>query len=106
MILLETGMRVSERIGLTFDDIDFDTRRIRVNHQLQRTRLKDTGHSEYYIEQTKTENGVRYIPMSDNVYDSLKRIISNRKKLKKEWIIDGYTGFLLVDKDDKETCVR
>lgn len=38
--------------------------------------------------------------MSDNVYDSLKRIISNRKKLKKEWIIDGYTGFLLVDKDD------
>lgn len=34
MILLETGMRVSELIGLTFDDIDFDTRRIRVNHQL------------------------------------------------------------------------
>ena len=101
MILLETGMRVSELVGLTFSDIDFDTRRIRVNHQLQRTRLKDTGHSEYYIEETKTENGVRYIPMSDRVYDSLKRIIANRKKLKKEWVIDGYTGFLLMDKDDK-----
>lgn len=101
IILLETGMRVSELVGLTFSDVDFDTRRIRVNHQLQRTRLKDTGHSEYYIEETKTENGVRYIPMSDKVYDSLKRIISNRKKLKKEWIIDGYTGFLLMDKNDK-----
>lgn len=100
VILLETGMRVSELAGLTFKDIDFENRKIVVSHQLQRTKLGDKGHSEYYIEETKTENGIRYIPMSDKVYASLKNIIRNRKKLKKEVIIDGYTGFLFLDKND------
>lgn len=37
--------------------------------------------------------------------DSLKRVIENRKILKKEWIINGYTGFLLLDKDNKPKMV-
>ena len=35
----------------------------------------------------------------DHVYASLKNILSRRRKLKREPVIDGYTGFLLIDKN-------
>ena len=41
--------------------------------------------------------------MEDDVYKSFERIIANRKKPKKEPVIDGYSGFLFLDKDDNPT---
>ena len=38
VVLLGTGMRVSEFCGLTKSDLDFESRRIRVDHQLVRER--------------------------------------------------------------------
>lgn len=87
-------MRISELCGLTIADLDFDRRRIRVDHQLVRTQ-----DGKRYIEKTKTECGCRYIPMSDEVYESFYNILSNRKKQKKEVMIDGYAGFILLDKN-------
>lgn len=84
VVLLETGMRVSEFCGLTKSDLDFENRKIRVDHQLIRER-----NGKCYVEQTKTESGRRYIPMTDNVYQSLKNIVAKRRKPKTEWIIDG-----------------
>ena len=37
--------------------------------------------------------------MTDEVYESLKRIIAKRPKLKKEIIIDGYSGFIMLDRN-------
>ena len=37
-ILFKTGLRISEFVGLTTQDIDLKKRTIDVNHQLQRTR--------------------------------------------------------------------
>ena len=96
VILLETGIRVSEFCGLTKNDLDFENRYIRVDHQLVRERG-----GKYYVEKTKTESGCRRIPMTDNVYHSLKRILAGRKKLRKEPVIDGYGGFLLIDKNGR-----
>lgn len=93
-VLLGTGMRVSEFCGLTISDLDFENRRIFVEKQL----LKEKG-GVYHVEKTKTESGVRYIPMSDEVYQSLKNILARRQKPKKEMLIDGYAGFLLLDKN-------
>jgi len=39
--------------------------------------------------------------MTEEVYESLKNFLARRKKLKTESIVDGYSGFLLPDKDDK-----
>lgn len=78
VVLLETGMRVSEFCGLTKSDLDFEKRRILVNHQLVRERS-----GKYCVEKTKIECGCRYIPMTDNVYESLKNILTNRPKVKK-----------------------
>lgn len=94
-ILFNTGLRVSEFCGLTISDIDFKNKCIRVDHQLQRTRKM-----EYVIEDTKTKSGERFVPMSDEVMACFRRIINNRKKLFKEPMIDGYTGFLFLDKND------
>lgn len=55
---------------------------------------------EYVIEAPKTEKGIRYVPMTDEVAESFRKIIKNRKAPKAEPIIDGYTGFLFLDKND------
>lgn len=94
-ILFHTGLRISEFVGLTVSDIDFENRRINVDHQLQRKR-----NMEYIIEETKTDAGVRQIPMTDDVYDCFQRIIANRKKPKVEPMIDGKIGFLYLDKNE------
>ena len=94
-ILFHTGLRISEFVGLTISDIDFENRRINVDHQLQRKR-----NMEYIIEETKTDAGVMQIPMTDDVYDCFQRIIANRKKPKVEPMIDGKIGFLYLDKNE------
>ena len=96
IVLLGTGMRVSEFCGLTVEDLDFDTGKIHVDKQLVRERG-----GKYYVEKTKTVCGCRDIPMTDQVKDSLRRILKNRPKIRKEKKIDGYSGFLLLDKDQK-----
>ena len=93
-ILFNTGLRISEFCGLTISDIDFKKKRIRVDHQLQRKR-----DMEYIIEDTKTKSGERYVPMSQQVMDCFRRIIDNRKAPNQEPMIDGYTGFLFLDKN-------
>lgn len=75
VVLLGTGMHVSEFCGLTMSDLDFSNRRIRVDHQLVRERG-----GKYYVEKTKTACGVRFIPMTDDVHQSLKNILASRKK--------------------------
>ena len=94
-ILFKTGLRISEFCGLTLSDIDFEEKKISVNHQLQRTR-----DMKYVIEDTKTSSGTRIIPMTEEVQECFKRIVENRKKPKKEPVIDGYKGFLFLDKKD------
>ncbi len=94
-ILFKTGLRISEFVGLTMKDIDFKSMTINVNHQLQRT-----SNMEYVIEDTKTTCGTRVLPMTEDVADCFRRIITNRKKLRKEPKIAGYSGFLFLDKND------
>lgn len=93
VILLGTGMRVSELYGLTFKDVDLKARRISVNHQLCRTADKP-----YFITSPKTSSGVRYIPMSDGVYEAFAHTLQKRAKPKIEQLIDGYSGFIFLDK--------
>jgi len=93
-ILFETGMRISEFVGLTVSDLDMRNRKITIDHQLQRTR-----DMQYVIEDTKTSCGTREIPMADEVYECFKTIIQNRKKPKIEPIIGGKSGFLYLDKN-------
>lgn len=94
-ILFHTGLRISEFCGLTIQDIEFEEMRIKVDHQLQRT-----SQMEYVIQQPKTESGIRYVPMTEEVASCFRRIIANRAHPKAEPMVDGYAGFLFLDKND------
>lgn len=94
-ILFKTGLRISEFCGLTIRDIDFKNRILNIDHQLQRA-----SNMEYVIQSTKTSSGTRRIPMTDEVAETFKRIIENRRKVKVEPAIAGYTGFLYLDKNN------
>lgn len=95
-ILFKTGLRISEFCGLTIKDIEFEEKRIKVDHQLQRKR-----NMEYYIVEPKTESGNRYVPMTAEVAECFHRIIDNRVSPAVEPMVDGYAGFLFLDKNDK-----
>ena len=94
-ILFKTGMRISEFTGLTLRDVDLENKTVNIDHQLQKTGTL------VYIDTTKTYAGKRVIPISDDVCGCFQRIIDNRKKVKVEPMIDGYSGFLCFDKDGK-----
>lgn len=95
-ILFKTGLRISEFVGLTVRDIDFENSRIIVDHQLQRTR-----NMKYVIEDPKTGCGTRMVPMTTEVKECFARILANRKPPKVEPVVQGYSGFLFLDKNGR-----
>ena len=96
-ILFNTGLRISEFVGLTISDIDFDNMVINVDHQLVRVYNEKKA---YIIQKTKTTAGVRKVPMTEQVAECFRTIIKNRRKVKKEPVVDGYSGFLYLDQND------
>ena len=90
IILLNTGLRVSELYGLTKADVDFTTRRIYVRRQLCR-KAGDT----LYIETPKSKQGNRCIPMTDDAFDALRRVMSSERP-QVERMIDGCSGFIFI----------
>ena len=90
LILLRTGLRISELCGLTRSDLDFEHHTIRISHQL----LK--GKDGYYIDEPKTKSGNRNVPMSEETEKALQRVL-NRKQKPRYREIDGYRNFLFLD---------
>ena len=93
VVLLGTGIRISEFCGLTPADLDFENRLINVDHQL----LKDSD-GNYYIGTPKTQSGIRQIPMCEEVYQALQRLVAKRKQTQ-IIRIDGYSNFLSLDRN-------
>lgn len=89
IILLGTGLRISELCGLTLADIDLNNRKITIDHQL----LKHTGKG-LYVEKPKTQSGAREIPMSKAVYEAFCRVLEKHKDTDTGVVIDGYRDFL------------
>ena len=89
-ILLGTGLRISEYLGLTIHDIDLVNRVIHVEHQLVLTK------DEYKITSLKSKSGKRDLYISDSIYESIVRKIHTSSKRDNGVEIDGYTGFLNI----------
>ena len=93
IILLGTGLRISELCGLTESDIDFEHKLINVDHQL----LKVSGVG-YHVETPKTKSGIRQIPMSTKVYEAFKRVLNDRGRAD-NFIVGGYSRFLFLNRN-------
>lgn len=89
VILIGTGLRVSELYGLTKSDVDFERRCIRVQRQLCRTADKP-----YFVVPPKTKSGIRSIPMTNTVYMAFRRVFEGRGNPKIEMLVDGHVEYL------------
>lgn len=95
-ILLKTGLRISEAVGLTWDDVDLDNRKIDINHQIQYR--QSNGKMQFYATATKTNAGKRIIPMTDEVYELFmeQRKVWFQSKKDSEFEVDGYKNFVFL----------
>ncbi len=95
-IMLQTGLRISELIGLTWNDIDMDKREISVNHQVQYRMVQ--GDMKLYANDTKTNAGNRIIPMTNDVYSlfSEQKKVWMKTKKDPDFEVDGYKNFVFV----------
>lgn len=76
LILLHTGMRSGELLGLAWEDIDFDRKQIYVNHT-----LSDVG-GTHFLTTPKTKGSKRIITMNSTVYELLKLQRKHQMELK------------------------
>jgi len=71
-VLYLGGLRISELLGLTYQDIDIQNNRINIRRQLLTTGEITTT--------LKTKNSYRSVPISSNFLNKLEQIIHNRLK--------------------------
>ena len=95
LILLKTGLRISELCGLTVADIDFKNEVVIIDHQLLKS--KEQG---YYIETPKTKSGIRQVPLSRETIQAFQRVMKKRPKAE-PFVIDGRSNFLFVNQKGK-----
>jgi len=99
-ILLGTGLRIGEALGLRWEDLDFDNKVININHSLVYYPVGGSRTSEQHISKPKTEAGIRTVPMLDTVRDAF---LMEREEQEEngfnQTVIDGMSGFVFVNRD-------
>ncbi len=100
-VMLGTGMRIGEVLGLRWEDIDLDKRRISVNHGLvyYQKYSGDYRKSVLEISLPKTPAGIRHIPIIDSVRDAfleMKDVSDAVGGCVSE--IDGYKDFIFFNR--------
>lgn len=99
-VLLGTGCRIGEIIGLRWEDLDFENRLISINHNITYCAREGakTLKPEYGVSLPKTEAGIRTIPMMDAVYEAFKTEYERQKETGfNDAVIEGMTGFIFTN---------
>jgi integrase len=98
-VLLGTGCRIGEALGLRWDDLDYENRVISINHSLVYYPVGDNRTSVLHISKPKTEAGVRTIPMLDSVKDAFEMLHEEQEDEGfNETNIDGMSGFIFCNR--------
>ena len=100
IILMFTGMRSSEAMGLRWRDIDFANSTINVNHIVK---YYSTGRGEpciFKMDKPKTEKSVRIIPMLPIVKNAFLTIYNEQRKsgIKCNQTIDDCNDFVFINR--------
>ena len=101
-ILLGTGCRIGECLGLRWEDLDFENNVISINHAVTYYRSASQGRQLMSISLPKTESGIRTIPMLDVVKEAFKMEREQQIDMLgglNEQIIDGMSGFVFQNAD-------
>ncbi len=95
VVLLGTGCRIGEVLGLRWQDCDFAEGIISINHNLIYRKRENTGKMGFSITTPKTDAGMRIIPMLEDVKQVLlQERIRQMTEGFNDTVIEGYTGFI------------
>lgn len=99
-VMLGTGMRVGEVVGLRWCDIDLDKGTINVNHTLVYYNHGNHDGCSFSINTPKTKAGERIIPMLDSVKEAflLEKKNQEEAELTCKATVDCYTDFIFINR--------
>lgn len=92
LLYYRTGIRVSEGLALTWDDVDWEQSRLRVFHTLNYTNKRNYTIKPY----TKTESGMRIISLDSELMECLKRWRADQQRHGNIRFIISYDGAPLL----------
>lgn len=93
IICLYTGIRLGELLALTWEDIDFDKKILRINKTVYT--ITRNGRNEEYIDKPKTKQSNRMIPLPKQLISVLKR---NKRKSTSSYIITTKNGGIVQNR--------
>lgn len=98
-VLLGTGCRISEFVGLRWCDVDWEHNLISINHNLV-YRVHENNKCYFTISTPKTNAGCRTIPMLPEVRKALEDERCRQQKTGKtcQTVVDGYKGFIFFNR--------
>ncbi len=98
-VLLGTGCRIGECLGLRWEDLDYEKRVISINHSLVYYPNSDSRTSELRISLPKTDAGIRSIPMLDVVKEAFEMEYEEQSETGfNEQVVDGMSGFIFKNR--------
>ena len=100
LVVLGTGLRISEALGITWDDIDFENKCVNVNHQIVYKKLN--GISKHRVCPTKTKE-TRIVPMQDEIIKILQQHKKETYLMSRlnDYTVDGLKTFVFLNKEMK-----
>lgn len=93
----ETGARCGETIGLTWQNMDFKNKFVKIDHQLI-YELDEEGKRRFQICPPKTIKGIRKIPLTSKALHALRKQKEYMLKhgMIDNHIVDGHSGFVFL----------
>lgn len=103
VVALETGMRIGEVSGLQWEDIDYKKKLIHVKHSM--TYFSKDGKYIFELHPTKTNKGLRDIPLTDVAINALRQQYFIKQTLvnKGKEPLEGFENLVFVTKNNRPT---
>ena len=101
VICLYSGLRLGELLALTWDDIDFHIGIMSINKTAYR--VKQNGIPKIVIDQPKTKNSSRVIPLPKQLIEVLKKI---KKSSNSNYVLSTRTGGIVGTRAYQKTYER
>lgn len=100
--MLGTGCRISETLGLTWNDIDFESCSVSINHQILYRKIPNKKGVAHYASPPKNRTN-RIIPLQKEILHIMKQHKKETYFMSKtnDYKIDGYSTFVFLNNQMK-----